>query len=204
MPRPTDPAMLGAPQFARVEGDFYPTPAEFTDCLLATVSLARHIVWEPACGEGHISRRLAGHCRGVKSSDLYPRGFGVPGIDFLQAKRLPSEVTAIVTNPPYGELAEQFIRHALELLRPASGFLAMFLRNEYDCAKERMDLFREHPFAGKIICTKRPRWIVGSKGSPRHNYAWYLWDWSRDPGADPTLSLIHPTEARPRPLALAA
>jgi hypothetical protein len=31
--RPTDPCMLGEPQFERVDGDFYPTPPENLDCL---------------------------------------------------------------------------------------------------------------------------------------------------------------------------
>ena len=27
-----------------------------------------------------------------------------------------------------------------------------------------------------IVLTKRPRWIKESKGAPRHNYSWFVWD----------------------------
>jgi hypothetical protein len=205
MVRPTDPAMLGEPQYERVEGDFYPTPVEFTDCLASVVDLTEMSVWEPACGEGHMSKRLQRFTRGVVSTDLFDRGYGTPGIDFFKATRIPpvlrgaygGDQPAIITNPPYGALAERFIRHALQLLAPVDGFCAMFLRTEYDTAKDRMDLFRTHPYLGKIICTKRPRWIEGSKGSPRHNYSWYLWDYRRPANADPFIKLIHPNEALP-------
>jgi hypothetical protein len=194
--------MLGEPQFERVEGDFYPTPPENLDCLAHYVDLWNLFVWECACGEGDLSKRLQGlGVRGVISTDLFNRGFGVSNIDFLKCPRVPAKILtegqpAIITNPPYGELAEQFIRHALNLMKPHAGLVAMFLRNEYDCAKERMDLFRDEPFAMKIIVTKRPRWIKGSKGSPRHTYAWYVWDFRRL-NQRPDLLYIHPDEAIP-------
>lgn len=203
MVRPTDPCMLGEPQFERVEGDFYPTPPENLDCLAHYLDLLNLWVWECACGEGDLSKRLLElGVRGVISTDLFDRGFGTPNIDFLKCPTVPAKIltsgqAAIVTNPPYGELAEQFIRHALELMKPHGGLVAMFLRNEYDCAKERMDLFRDHPFAMKLIVTKRPRWIKGSKGSPRHTYAWYVWDFRRPTEQSPKILYLHPDEAMP-------
>lgn len=206
MPRPTDPCMLGEPQFERVEGDFYPTPPENLDCLGTYLDLQSLVVWEPACGEGHLSKRLQELGAGCVSTDLFDRGFGVAGVDFLKCPRMPGALgagslgnkrAAIITNPPYGELAEQFVRKALELTRPQNGIVAMFLRNEWDCAKERMDLFEEEPFFMKVIVTKRPRWIAGSKGSPRHTYAWYVWDWSKPPATNAVVRYIHPKLARP-------
>jgi hypothetical protein len=196
--------MLGEPQFERVDGDFYPTPPENLDCLAVLLEFFQNLwVWECACGEGDLSKRMQQlGVRGVISTDLFNRGFGTPNIDFLKCPVVPAAILksgqpAIITNPPYGELAEQFIRHALELMKPHDGLVAMFLRNEYDCAKERMDLFRDYPFAKKIIVTKRPRWIKGSKGSPRHTYAWYVWDFRRDPKLRPDILYIHPDEAKP-------
>jgi hypothetical protein len=162
-------------------------------------------VWEPACGLGHLSKRLVElGTEKVISTDLIDRGFGSGGIDFLACPTAPGALLnygnkrfAIITNPPYGDLAEQFIRQALKLTKERGGLVAMFLRNEYDCAKERMDLFNEHPFAMKIIVTKRPRWIAGSKGSPRHTYAWYVWDWSKPPESAASIRYIHPKLARP-------
>ena len=54
----------------------------------------------------------------------------------------------------------------------------MLLRNEYDSASTRNYLFQSYPFAMKVILTSRPKWIDNSVGSPRHNYAWYIWDWN--------------------------
>jgi hypothetical protein len=197
--------MLGEPQFERVEHDLYPTPPENLDCLGTYLDLESLVVWEPACGLGHLSKRLVElGTEKVISTDLIDRGFGSGGIDFLKCPTAPGALLdygnkrfAIITNPPYGELAEQFVRKALELTKPHNGVVAMFLRNEWDCAKERMDLFRELPFALKIIVTKRPRWIPGSKGSPRHTYAWYVWDWSRDTILGSQVAYIHPNEAQP-------
>jgi hypothetical protein len=90
---------------------------------------------------------------------------------------------AIITNPPYddkasGVTAEQSLRHALKLMESEKGMVAMLLRHEFDCGKKRRDLFEDHPaFMAKITLRFRPRWIEGTTGSPRHNYAWFLWDW---------------------------
>ena len=50
-------------------------------------------------------------------------------------------------------------------------------RHEWECAANRDGLLDEEPFAGMLTLTCRPRWIAGSTGSPRHNYAWFIWDW---------------------------
>ena len=199
-----DPAMSGQLDYERVEGDFYPTPPENVDCLAHFIDLRGRIIWEPACGEGHISKRLLRYCDGVFSTDLYNRGYGKPGVDFLSTTHMASNEAAkakdIITNPPFDDMAEKFIRHALELTRPHEGMVAMFLRNEYDMASTRADLFEDHPaYMLKIAVTKRPRWIEGSKGSPRHNYAWYVWDWNyaQDPRDGASVRYIHPKNAKP-------
>lgn len=188
-----DAAMSGQLDYDRKEADFYPTPPENVDCLHLVEPLNGTVWWEPACGEGHISKRimeLTGET--VFSTDLHDRGFGRTGIDFLAMAGTSPNITGIITNPPYGDLAEEFIRHALEIMERVEGKVAMFLRNEYDCGKERRSLFAQHPFAHKIIVTKRPRWIEGSKGSPRHNYAWYVWDFAHQGGA--YISYVHPED----------
>ena len=190
-----DPAMSGQTDYERREGDFYATPPENVDCLLHYVDMTDEKVWEPAAGEGHISKRLSEFCK-VTSTDLYDRGYCQGGVDFLKQDKI-SDITEIDTNPPFGDMAEKFIRHALELTKPVEGMVAMFLRNEYDMADKRIDLFENHPaYSRKICVTKRPRWIEGSKGSPRHNYAWYVWDWTHIDDY-PTINYIHPRNARP-------
>lgn len=202
-----DSSMLGESGYERIEADFYPTPPENVDCLLANILLDR-VVWEPACGNGAISKRLAELGHTVISTDLHDQGYGEAGMDFLDQIDLPTigryaddgpayaVPKAIVTNPPYGELVEKFINKALDLMEPVRGQVAMFLRNEYDCGSRRMSLFGMPPFHKKIVVTKRPRWIEGSTGSPRHNYAWFVWDWRHIKGPA-SIVYSHPSSAQP-------
>lgn len=187
-----DSAMLGDSGYERVEADFYPTPPENVDCLVQHVNLHPYI-WEPAAGKLDISMRLAEFGHVVTSSDLHAYGADLDFQgDFLTTTTLPDpKIRAIVTNPPYGDLAEAFIRHALMLMKPVKGQVAMFLRNEYDCSKGRMELFGLPPFHKKIVVTKRPRWVEGSKGSPRHNYSWFVWDWRQISGSA-AVAYAHP------------
>lgn len=201
-----DPAMSGQLDYERREADFYATPTENVDCLHLVEPLTGTVWWEPACGEGHIAKRVIELCGAqMVSTDLHDRGYGKAGFDFLLTKSPPVVAVSqkpgdyvscngIITNPPFGDLAEEFIRHALELMKPVNGRVIMFLRNEYDCGKERRALFSQYPFAHKIVVTKRPRWIEGSKGSPRHSYAWFVWDFSipQDQGA--YISYVHPED----------
>ena len=63
-------------------------------------------IWECACGDGAMSRVLGvTGCSPVFSSDLYERGYGKTGVDFLNTTRTADN---IVTNPPYN-CAEGFV-----------------------------------------------------------------------------------------------
>jgi predicted RNA methylase len=97
------------------------------------------------------------------------------GEDFLTISAPPTDVDAVVTNPPYGvqgRLAEAFIAHALELVP----FAAMLLRNDFDSGKTRQGLFRHNPyFAGKLVLLDRVRWFDGPS-SPSDNHAWFIFD----------------------------
>ena len=96
------------------------------------------------------------------------------GQDFLLAKAEP--VQAIITNPPYA-LAQRFIEHALELMKP-DGIVAMLLRTDFDHAKTRQHLFGGcDQFAKKVVLTKRIRRFEDSTGSPSFNHCWMIWDW---------------------------
>lgn len=189
-----DAAMIGDSGYERIEADHYPTPPEYLDCLLQHVNIHPN-VWECASGEGNLSLRLHEFGHTVWSSDIIDYGLDerFALANFLETKKLPDpSIRAIVTNPPYeGDLPEEFIRHALELMKPVKGQVAMFLRNEYDCSKKRMPLFSLPPFHKKIVVTKRPRWIAESKGSPRHNYAWFVWDWRQIAGSG-GIAYAHP------------
>jgi len=185
MPRKADKAM-GPSGYERIEGDFYETEEKWTQGLVPHI--ANHMItldepiWECAAGAGAISMVLERNSFDVIATDLEDRGHPdvQSGVNFLTATKMPEldgkQSTIIITNPPYSK-AEEFIRKALELTKPHGGAVMMFLRNEYDMAKTRRDLFEKPPFAMKIVQPPgRPRWIKDSKGAPRHCYAWYIWN----------------------------
>lgn len=190
MPRP-DPAM-GHLGYERRPLNRYETEDWVTDAIApeakAMADLRRGIIWEPCCGSGRMARRLEHHGAAVLASDIAPDGHGV-SINFLDQLYMPdTRISGIVTNPPYGKEAAIFIERALFLTKTYRGFVCMLLRHEYDCAAGRADLFGAHQaFAKKLVLTSRPRWIEGSTGSPRHNYSWYVWDWTKRPGDAPEI-----------------
>ena len=84
-------------RFADLSGpDFFPTPAWATFALIDNEKFNGEI-WECACGDGSMSRILEQTGQPVRSSDLYDRGYGEVGVDFLHATRTADN---IVTNPP--------------------------------------------------------------------------------------------------------
>ena len=83
---------------ARKEHDFYATYPEAIDRLFE-VEKFPDTIWEPACGMGHLSKRMIELGKKVHSTDLINRGYGTGGVDFLKATENPYE--AVITNPPY-------------------------------------------------------------------------------------------------------
>lgn len=171
---------LGESGFQRVEGDRYWTEPWVTRALLARVKL-RGLVWEPAAGRGDMADVLVAAGYKVMASDIAGATLGCAGAaetDFLTCGSLGDGLFSICTNPPYNR-AEAFIHKALDLTARAGGMVTMLLRNEYDCAAKRRGLFERESFATKLVLTKRPRWLdalAQHSASPRHNFAWYIWD----------------------------
>src|SRR5712671_3584954 len=96
-------------RFADLDGpDFFPTPAWAVTALMENEKFEGDI-WEPACGDGTMARVLESKGNRVVASDLYDRGYGEVGHDFLKTDR-PAD--NIVTNPPYNA-AEGFLRVGL-------------------------------------------------------------------------------------------
>jgi hypothetical protein len=193
---------MGPLDYERIENEFYPTPQWCTYGLMeqADFFFSQHRnIWEPAAGKGDISLELTRSGHSVVSSDLVCYDTNIPiesGRDFLAETKMQAGTTAIVTNPPYGKengktLSDAFVRHALDLTKPVNGLVAMLLRNEFDSAKGRRDIFQRHPaYAAKLVLTSRPRWFPDSTGSPRHNYAWFIWDWSKFRQTEPVIRYI--------------
>ena len=170
--------------YARKERDLYETPEWATVALLPHLPQRSLSIWEPACGSGKMVEPL------MRAGDVYATDIH-EGSDFLSYVATAGEaVNAIITNPPY-ELATQFCEHALRLMEPCAGMVAMLLRTDFDHAKSRAYLFRDCPaFAKKVVLTRRIAWFVEANGkpkaSPSFNHAWYIWDW-RNSGA-PTIA----------------
>ncbi len=138
-------------------------------------------VWEPACGMLHLSKVLVKSGYTVFNSDLIDYGQHDLQIDFLKTDPKTFEAyTHIITNPPYSKIeCEAFVRHGLAHIRHTGGIMCMLLRNEWDSASTRNDLFGDCPeFKTKLVLTKRPRWFEKQENdsSPRHNYSWFIWD----------------------------
>ena len=184
----TDPAMTGKPTYDRLADDAYFTPVWCTEALLSKWR-PNYQVWDPAAGHGHIVDVLDGADIPYTATDIneyvdLTRDIVIESADFLKTNPYPAfnGPFTIITNPPYYK-AEQFVRCALQLTEPVRGSVAMLLRHEWDCAGGRKDLFVMPAFKIKIVLTKRPRWFADTTTSPRHNFAWFIWDWASVGGA---------------------
>ena len=73
-------------RFADLNGpDYFPTPAWATHALIDNEKFDGEI-WESACGDGAMSTVLEKTGRPVRSTDLFDRGYGDAGVDFLNTK----------------------------------------------------------------------------------------------------------------------
>lgn len=169
--------------YERQADDLYPTPAWVTEVLCGAVRL-RGRVWEPAAGRGDMANVLRDAGYDVLCSDISGDRLGCDGCieqDFLSmsvqaiAPGKFGETFSIVSNPPYSH-AQEFIRQALALTEPVGGMVVMLLRNEFDCAIKRRDLWSRPSFREKIVLTRRPMWFAQSTNHPRHNFSLAIWD----------------------------
>lgn len=160
-------------RFADLDGpDFFPTPAWATHALIDNESF-RGDIWESACGNGAMSEVLAQTGRQIISSDLYDRGYGEAGRDFLTAKRRAANV---VTNPPYNA-AEGFVASGL---RVAERKFALLLRLAFlEGANRQRTIFTDTPPSRVWVFSERITFYpagMEAKGSGTTAYAWFVWD----------------------------
>lgn len=158
---------------ADLEGpDFYPTPAWATYALIDNEKFAGDI-WESACGDGAMSEVLKHTGANIISTDLYDRGFGDSGVDFLDTSRRCGN---IITNPPYNS-AEGFVKTGLQA---AQNKFALLLRLAFlEGVNRQRGLFSLHPPSRVWVFSERitfyPRGAE-RKGSGTTAYAWFVWD----------------------------
>lgn len=169
--------------------DYFPTPPFATRALIERVF--PHIgvtsigtVWEPACGEGHMSGVLEEYPLRVVASDILdysqdgrspPAFSGV--MDFLTTEpEIMPAADWIITNPPFEEKAEQFVLKAIER---ANVGVAMFFRLQWLETVGRFErIFQPYPpvviaqFAERVPLHEG-RWEPD--GSTATAYVWIVW-----------------------------
>ena len=160
----------GNTAYKRAASDFYPTPPDVTIALMRFLGLdKRTIIWEPACGEGHMVRAMEAMGYRVIGTDIQS------GNDFLTAPLIDCDW--IITNPPFSQ-SEAFIERCIEHWKP----FALLLKSQYWHAKRRKPLFDKVYPEWILPLTWRPDFLFKTRGSgsPLMDVMWVVWD----PGCD--------------------
>ena len=162
----------------RQTDDYYATEPKALELLLEKETF-NPIVWECACGEGHLSKVLLERGYTVISTDLIDRGFGTGGVDFLKVNEFFDG--DIITNPPY-KYAQRFVEHALKLV-PDGNRVAMFLKLTFLESQSRRQLFEKYPpkiiyvSSSRLQCAKNGDFIKYGKGTGTAvAYGWFIWE----------------------------
>lgn len=155
--------------------DYYATDPKAIDVLLKVEQFDGK-VWECACGEGHLSKRMTELGCDVFSSDFVDRGFGLGGLDFLGLEN-QQWGGHIITNPPY-IYAQEFVEKALFVMEPGKK-LALFLKLLFLEGKSRKEMFRRFPLktlyvsSSRLGCAKNG---IFDKDSSAVAYGWFVWE----------------------------
>ena len=168
----------------RESNDYYATDPKALELLLELEKFSS-FVWEPACGEGHLSDVLVNNGYKVRSSDIVDRGYpGTEVIDFFSVTRadIKDEVRRdIITNPPY-KYAKEFVEHALDISIDGTK-IAMFLKVQFLEGKARRALFEKYPpkmlwvASSRLLCAKNGDFQrVRDGGGSAVAYAWFIWE----------------------------
>lgn len=157
--------------------DYYATDPDAMELLLKEERFAP-VIWEPACGEGHLSKVLERSGYNVISTDLVYRGYGeLDSVDFLETTKDDFEGD-IITNPPY-KYALEFCKKSLDTIKPGHK-VAMFLKLQFLEGKGRKEFFLENP--PKTVYVSSSRLVCALNGdfekikSSAVAYAWFVWE----------------------------
>lgn len=154
--------------------DFEPTPPDPVFSLIQAerARLDRMTcIWEPAVGQGHIAKILAGTGLPVVGSDIVDRGY--PGtlvksfLDFTEPLG-----DGVITNPPFGRgLPARFVLHCFKLKIP---YCALLLKGTYLHQKRALNLVSRWKPARYYHLSYRVD-FTGEGRSP-WQMTWYVWD----------------------------
>ena len=160
----------------REQNDYYATDPKALYKLLEHETFNKNI-WEPACGEGNLSKVLKEKGYNVYSTDLIDRGYQDDVIDFLKTNN--KWFGDIITNPPF-KFTNEFVIKSLASIENGNK-IAMFLKLNYLSGKKRYnEIYSIYPpskvyiFSGRIACSKNNK-PEGFKGGAM-DYAWFIWE----------------------------
>ena len=193
--------------YERKPNDFYPTPSDLVVGLplgLAKLGLGLpRFALDPCGGDGALRCGLAPFGIDVRLTDFYPDRYrGADGyvtaqpLDASEPDHLNSALewagagcTAVVTNTPHNtDEACAIVRNLIALVEEQNvDFVAALFRSIWGAEPGRLPYLNRPSFFGEILCCWRPRWIVGSQGSPMHAYAWYVW--RKEPRSGPSFKV---------------
>jgi hypothetical protein len=163
--------------------DAYDTPACAVEALLGAERLPPRLQ-DPCAGNNCIVNVLRDHGHDVVASDIT-----TDGIDFLQQRKAPPGVGAIVTNPPF-ILAAEFVTHGLKLVSQ----VIVLERIQFLESEARADLFdagklvRVHVFRNRVPRMHAANW-AGKKAAPAMALAWFVFHRDHD-GSAPRINWI--------------
>lgn len=149
---------------------FHPTEPWMVEALLKVETFGKE-VWEPCCGEGHISKVLTAHGFEVYSSELDTKyRYGDVGVDFLKTWR---HVDSIITNPPWpfdGGPWLNYPAHAIYLARKVAMLMPFYFLDH----SQRRRFIRQNP-PKAIYLLDANVWGI-------HATAWWVWerDWTQE------------------------
>lgn len=153
--------------------DPYFTPREATISLIQLERIPE-CLWEPAAGDGAISKILLAAGYKVFSSDIEDYGYSDSSLlDYMASTVLAD---GIITNPPY-RLALAFARKAISEVR----YVALLLRTNFLESTARLPFFRETPPSRVWVASRRLPMMHrlgwdGPKAPSNTCHAWFVWD----------------------------
>lgn len=160
--------------------DYYATEPKALSLLLEKENFYKNI-WEPACGELHLSNVLEQQGYNVRNSDIIDRldNCKIEKLDFLTYEgKWDGD---IITNPPY-KISRQFVEKALEVVSDGCK-VAMFLKLTFLESKSRRELFDKYPpkvlyvSSSRLQCAKNGDFDTYKQGTGTAvAYGWYIWE----------------------------
>lgn len=158
--------------FARIERDFYPTPAEAVAPLIPHLDYGTMFV-EPCAGDGALVRHLeAAGMSCAWAYDIEPQAPFVSKLDALSVdrdQRGGTSADCIITNPPWSRPILHQMIEAFSFAQPA------WLLFDADWVHTRQSA-PYLPLLRKIVSVGRVKWVPDSKMTGKDNCAWHLFD----------------------------